>query len=564
MSEFLIILKYKAIAFIRPETELKPSMVIKGFFGGIIYLLFAYGIYSVTLAITDQMLNNFRIGLYLYHKFIAVILLIFFITVNIGNVLVSFTTLYKSKDVLHLLTKPVSIKNLFTVKFLDNFFYSSTTLFLLILSALIAYGNFFNLGLGFYFISVFLLLLPYLFIAGLVGVLILFLIIFVSNRIGIKKALGIIIVTYVTGILLFFMVNDPSAAVKHVITNLQNRELSFFYLENDLFLLFPNNWIANAFYWIVKGEYSFAFGYIIFLLTAALLLFITTRMIAGKFYYKSFFIVSDFRLNKKEKEGNEDSLLGFESKTLFSPVFNSELKREFWMFLRDPVQIIHASLLLFLIVIFIANIGGKPFRYFQTYNPDLQTIIYLTIFLFTQFLIASLSLRFIFPHFNLWGEPFWKIKSSPADISKILGVRYLIYLFLMSVIAGAINYFINRKFGTQILELSSVVTFFSVLTMVSINFSLGTIFYNFKEKNPIRIASSQGASISFLVNMIYLVIIISLIFKPLQQYFLRARWFLTEIPEADFSAPLLIIALLSIVTSALFLSVTRNVLRRDY
>lgn len=378
MNEFFLILKYKAIAFVRPEAELKPSVFLKGLFGGLIYLLFAYGVYCVTLAVTEQMLEKFRIGLYLYHKFLAVVLLIFFITVNVGNVLVSFTTLYKSKDVLNLLTKPVSIKNLFIVKFLDNFFYSSTTLFLLILSALIAYAQYFNLGIGFYFISICLMLLPYLFIAGLIGVLLLFLIIAVSNRIGIRNALIIIISVYLTGVLFFFLINDPSTAVEQVITNLENRELSFFYLENDLFLLFPNNWIANAFYWIVRGENTFAFGYIVFLLTASLVVFYITVQIAGTFYYKSFFMVSEFRLTKKEKTGNSDSVLGFEKKTLISPVFNAELKREFWMFLRDPVQIIHASLLLFLIFLFITNIGGKPFRFFQTYNPDLQTIIYLT------------------------------------------------------------------------------------------------------------------------------------------------------------------------------------------
>ncbi len=564
MSEFLHLLKYKAIAFVKPDAEIKPSTVVKGFFGGIIYILFAYGIYKVTYAVTDQMLNTFHIGLYLYHKFIAVILLIFFITVNIGNILVSFTTLYKSQDVLHLLTKPVSVKNLFIVKFLDNFFYSSTTLFLLILSALLAYGQFFRLGFEFYFISVLLLILPYLFIAGLSGVLALFLIIKFAQKIGIRTTIAVILITYITGVLIFFALNDPGVAVQQAINNLQSVEPGYLFRESRLFLLFPNNWIANAFFWMARGEYLYALTYIIFLLSMGGALFYITVEVAGRFYYRSFFIISDFDTLRREKGGSNYTILGFEGKTFGSPAFNSEFKREFWMFFRDPVQVIHASLLGFLILMFLLNIGGKPFRFFLSYHPDLQTIIYLTIFLFTSFLVASLSLRFIFPYFNLWGQAFWRIKSSPVDLRKVLAARFVIYLVIMTIIAEFINYFINKNFSSSILMMSSIVTFFSALTMVSINYGMGAVFINLKEKNPIRISSSQGASISFLINMIYLVFVITFMFSPLRDYFLRARPFAINTTPENFSFTIGTIAIVSVLLSVFSLSFAYRSLKRDY
>jgi len=62
---------------------------------------------------------------------------------------VSFSTLYKSQEVFHLFTKPISFTNIFLIKFLDNFFYSSTTLLLIITAVLLGYGNYFNFSFGF-------------------------------------------------------------------------------------------------------------------------------------------------------------------------------------------------------------------------------------------------------------------------------------------------------------------------------------------------------------------------------------------------------------------------------
>jgi hypothetical protein len=55
--------------------------------------------------------------------------------------------------------------------------------------------------------------------------------------------------------------------------------------------------------------------------------------------------------------------------------------------------------------------------------------------------------------------------------------------------------------------------------LVSLNFGMGAIFANYKERNPIRVASSQGASLTFLFTIIYLVFLIILLFAPVSNYF---------------------------------------------
>jgi len=91
------------------------------------------------------------------------ILFIFFMSINIGNIVVSYSTLYKSAEVNYLITKPVEPAKIFTIKFLDNFFYSSSTLLMILFALLLGYTFYFHLGISQFLVLVlnFNLFLPF-------------------------------------------------------------------------------------------------------------------------------------------------------------------------------------------------------------------------------------------------------------------------------------------------------------------------------------------------------------------------------------------------------------------
>ena len=57
------------------------------------------------------------------------------------------------------------------------------------------------------------------------------------------------------------------------------------------------------------------------------------------------------------------------------------------------------------------------------------------------------------------------------------------------------------------------------LSLVALNLGFGGYFSNFQEKNPIRIASSQGATLTFLLSLVYLITLVVIISVPLFRYF---------------------------------------------
>src|SRR3970040_11452 len=111
-------------------------------------------------------------ALFFFFPFFSSFFVLFFFSVNLVNIIVSYATLYRSPEVAYLLTKPVSYSTIFVLKFLDNFLYSSTTLFLVAFMGLVGYGSYFGYPwwgivglLGF-------VLLPFMFLSAfLAGVL---------------------------------------------------------------------------------------------------------------------------------------------------------------------------------------------------------------------------------------------------------------------------------------------------------------------------------------------------------------------------------------------------------
>jgi hypothetical protein len=60
---------------------------------------------------------------------------------------------------------------------------------------------------------------------------------------------------------------------------------------------------------------------------------------------------------------------------------------------------------------------------------------------------------------------------------------------------------------------------FVAVGLTGLNLGAGSYFASFREKNPIRVASSQGASLTFLASMLFLSLVSIVLMIPLKRYF---------------------------------------------
>ena len=519
MKSLFHILYYKILLFLKMNSPVTFRSSIKSISSGIVYLVFAFGCYLLTINTIDYFLVTVKVGSFLLHRFILIVLFIFFITINIGNIVVSFSTLYKSKEVNFLITKPLSFTKLFLIKFLDNFFYSSTTLLLIISSVLIGYITYFKLEWFYYPFALLFLILPFMFTAGSLGVLILLIILKLSSRFGIKKVLLTISLIYLSSVISFYFISSPLELIQKVFDYYPNINQYFGFLENKMLKFLPNYWIADSLYWISQNKFSRAIPYIYLNVVCSLTIFAIALFAAKKWYYQTWLtslnISSDLRIKKKINNKH----FGFSKSSSLNSFDESIIKREFLLFFREPSQWAHFAVMLFLIIVFISSISGINGVIVSAYNSYLKTIVYLVVTLFNVFLVASLSLRFVFPMISLEGDTLWKVRSAPINQNHLLIKRLSIYFAIIFFIGQVISFYSNHQFPHQLSIVAQINSAIITISLVTMNFGMGGIFANYKEKNAIRLASSQGASITFLFTLFYLIILIIVLFVPVFNFF---------------------------------------------
>jgi ABC-2 type transport system permease protein len=194
------------------------------------------------------------------------------------------------------------------------------------------------------------------------------------------------------------------------------------------------------------------------------------------------------------------------------------VRRDFWSFVREPSQWLHLVLMLILLGVFLVSVGSLELRSSQ---PFLQVVSFLAVLLFIGFLVASVSLRFVFPAVSLEGSAFWAVRAAPVSLRRLYWYKVLhtfVPVFAVGEVLGIVSIALFRG-DPLLVAVSGVTTACIVLALTGLNLGAGAVFASDYEKNPIRIASSQGASLSFLASMMYLSVVIALLILPLHGYF---------------------------------------------
>ena len=519
MPQFILILNVKASAFLKNAADFRLQSVLKNLSSLLIFGGVALGVFLLSRAATGYLLHQAHIGLFLFHRFLSMLLYVFFITVNLGNMIVCYATLYKSEEVTFLMGLPVPHQTIFAVKFIDNFFYSSSTLLLLGLALLLGYGSYFGMSPWFYLFTFAAVLLPFMLTAGVIAVIVLMILIRVASRVGIRWLLAGIMAVYLSAIYLYFSAVNPVDLVQEVMKHYPDVNAYFGYLDPPFVRYLPNHWVSEFLYWTVSGDPARAGWYLATLFYILASLLVVAWIVARTYYYKSWANATEAGSPGSRRSGFLPvRFMEFGREGILARPADAGIRRDFWVFFREPSQWLHLLLMFVLLLVFLVSISSLELKLTQ---PFLQTISYLVVFLFDAFLIASISLRFVFPALSLEGDAFWCVRSAPVNLRSLYWQKFtgsFLLILTTAEILSVASTSMLRDSPVLILA-GALCTAFVALGLTSLNLGAGAYFATFREKNPIRIASSQGASLTFLAGMVYLGAVVALLIVPLNRYF---------------------------------------------
>ncbi len=561
------ILRYKFLSYIKTTFDRRPVSIVRGVASLFVFSGFAYAAYLFASEATRFMLDHTRTGLYLFHTFISMMLFVFFIAVNLGNVIVSYSTLYRSMEVSFLLTKPISFTTIFILKFLDNFFYSSTTLFLGAFMMLLGYGSYFGYPL-YYLLGVMLfVLVPFMFLSACLAVLILMAIMKLAGKIGFRKVMAGLFIVYFFFIYIFFNASNPMTLVEKLNSFFPNLDAYLVQSTPGIFRYLPNQWVVEFLYYSARGEMIHALPY------AGLLLCVTAAalgvclFVARRFYYRSWLISLQVQSTVQAPANPaRKHFFDFRSHSIFSSQIEVLLKKELLTFFREASQWMHLVVMIILTGLFSISVSNLNLR---LHVLNMHLITYLVLFAFGGFMVGSLALRFVFPLIGLEGQAFWTLRTSPIKESKIFLIKFFMGFLIVLILAEYIAVSSNIPF-TKITAMRPLLLWFGIfsafwisLTTVTFNLGFGGYFANYLERNPIRAASTQGATLTFLMTLIYLIVLVALVFIPISAYFttvFRSQYFPMEL----IVLPGMLIAVISFLLSAFGLIIGLRSMRRDF
>jgi ABC-2 type transport system permease protein len=524
MKSILLVLNIKAQTFLTSAFDTRPRVLMKNLSSVVIFGGVAVGVFILSRATTLYLLQQAQIGQFLFHRFLSMLLYVFFITVNLGNMIVCYATLFRSAEVSFLMGLPISHARVFWIKFIDNFFYSSSTLTLLGLAWLLGYGSYFALPWYFYFFTMFFVLMPFMLLSGIIAVIILMALIKVATKIGVRWLLSGVTFIYLLAIYLYFHFTNPIRMVQEVMKHYPNVNEYFGYLDAPVTRYLPNHWVAEFLYWSINGESVRAMSYFFLLMGTLLILVAIAASLAGNMYYRSWSTAMDARAKQGSHvaTATRATILDFGGPSFFRSQMEVIIRRDFWAFLREPSQWLHLLLMMLLLLIFLTSMNSLQVKLTQ---PFMQMVSFLVVFLFGGFMIASVCLRFVFPAVSLEGEAFWIVRSSPVSLRRLYWHKFTTAFALVlgvGELLALVSTALLRDSGALTI-VAVILTFFMALALTSMNLASGAAFAVYNEKNPIRIASSQGASLTFLGSLLYLGFVALVIAIPLEGYFALIR-----------------------------------------
>jgi ABC-2 type transport system permease protein len=410
-------------------------------------------------------------------------------------------------------------------------------------------------------------MIPFMFLSACLAVIILMAIMKLAGRVGFRKVMAGLFALYFFFIYLFFDSSNPITLVEKVNRFYPNVDEYLSHAAPGYLQYLPNHWVAQFFFYSARGDIMKALPYAGILLFVSIAAFGVLLIAANRFYYRSWLVSLDVQsAAQKIYDPAHRHFMDFRSRSIFSSQSEVLLKKEFFAFIREASQWIHLVVMIILTGLFAISVSKINLT---LHIMDVQMLTYLVMFVFGGFMISSIALRFVFPMIGLEGQTFWALRSSPMKESKIFFIKFILGMVLVVPIAEYIAIASNVPFISKT-ELRSMLLWFGIfnafwisLTMVSFNLGLGGFFANYLERNPIRAASTQGATLTFLASLLYLIVIVVIIFIPVSGYFTALFQFKIFRVQTILIAGM-ILGVVSLLLSALGFIVGLRSMRRDF
>ncbi len=510
MSQVLVIFRAKLrmarheVASIRDQSKLKVT-VITVFASGLWLAAFGFFFAGFNWLIEfggEAGSDPLKLGDIIMARMLGVLALAVFFMLIFSNVLVSFATLYRSREVTYLLQTPVSFRAFFMARFWECITFSSWALAFLGSPLILAYGRSSQASWSFY-VAAAAFFIPFIIVPASIGCLITLILarVFPQQRMRVMIGLAAIAVG-----LLFLYIQDVLD-----VTRLSQDAVLAVVMDATVQTqspLLPSYWATRGMLAAAEQNYGECLFQFLLLLSNALMLVWLAAEVAHRIFYPgySFLAGQDKTRSKPLGKGILGRLDGF-LRWLPNPS-RALVVKDIKLFWRDPTQWSQFVIFFGILAIYIANLHGVGS---SRYTTDMwrSWIACLNIGSCTL-VLATLTSRFVFPLVSLEGRRFWILGLAPFTFQQLVRQKFWLSVCTTSLFTVGL-----AILSGKMLNIPPIHFWLSIYSVSMANFGLaglavglGTLYPNFHEDNPARIVSGMGGTLNFLLSVMYIAVIV--------------------------------------------------------
>lgn len=416
----------------------------------------------------------------------------------VSNVLVSFATFYRAREVAFLLQTPIPPATFFLSRQLEVVAFSSWALGFLGAPALIAYGVVRDAQWP-YFVALPLFFLPFVAIPAAVGSALTALLVrlFATSR----RSLLILGALVTSAALIAFArerVTLPDlgqAESVRAVVDLMSRAQSPY---------LPSAWLADGLLAAASGRLADAAFLLLVLAANAIFLTWLAALVHEGIFYRGWTDVTSGGAPSRAAQHRGHARRGLLERlsSAWSEPHRSLVLKDLRMFWRDPAQWSQFLLFFGLIAVYVANLenrGALSAEPWRSWISILNTSAVLLV-------LATLTTRFVYPLISLEGRRFWILGLAPLERRSLVRQKFWLSVTCTSVLTVGIATISGFRLELQPGELAFSITAILAATaaLSGLAVGLGSLYPNFTEDNPSRIVSGLGGTLNFILSFLFI------------------------------------------------------------
>jgi ABC-2 type transport system permease protein len=452
--------------------------------------------------------------LYLFFAFLFLMLIF-------SNMIIGYSTLFKSQETQWMLTLPVRSLDVFRWKLLETTLLASWAFLFLSAPLIVAYGRARQVEPDFY-LKVFLLFVPFTVIPAALGSIAILVVARYLHRHVFKWALfGVSAVGIACGFLFLRPMQAEDLEQPQVVAAIQQL------LHNSRLTvqpMLPSYWVATSMIAWGEGWSGKGMFYFMVLLSNAMMATLVCVTVSRRLYYDGW--------SRNHSQGHFqlgvpllDKPINLPRTALVERLVNlwprmhhatrALVIKDIRVFWRDTSQWSQYVIFFGLLGLYVLNLRSVAYDWNNEYWASFVSFLNLGA---SSMTLATLTTRFVFPQFSLEGKRLWMIGMVPYGLKRVLLEKF----WLSSVCSAAITVPLMLA-SSWMLRIPGWLTLLFASTVIVMSFALcgiavgiGALFPNFtsgstanrRDDDPARIVSGFGGTFCFILSLVYIILAI--------------------------------------------------------